>query len=425
MKVKRNGITLTEALAAIAVASIGLFGVMAIIPLAALQTKRGLEIDEVVNIGNSAIEMTKIYQMTDVSTWTNSNGIVIENINTDFLPGPDSTHILGFCYVIDPLLIKRPENSAFTNNIGTFPYAADGSNLSNAATGNTFEPAVRISIDNAYTPNYAAAQTIFQSVDDLVLDEVTDKLKLPPQKYNRTTPAANPLRRSATRKISWSVMLNADEYASDIYRMYVMVFQSRDTLVDVDADGAGDFIGEQTWDVVFNGSGAGGGEVTVSNPRGTRQLDDGIFVDDWMLLTDNLPTQATLINNPNDPNDDLVFPRWELLRAVDPSTNPIPASNAQFYFKRPIQPFNWYRVARVGSQINQRLSLVGPDFNASPQFEFVTVANINNYLAGNITLAQLEGSALFVDRQVFGTVFSGLEAVYEKTIRLENNSIWR
>jgi len=99
----------------------------------------------------------------------------------------------------------------------------------------------------------ALADHIFQSSDDLIFQEPVDKQSLPSQLYEDNAV------RSTNGKMSWMAMVTPQPNSpgSDLYRLYIIVFKSRDLNPGVS--------GELVLNIQFTGIGSGGGDAVLAD----------------------------------------------------------------------------------------------------------------------------------------------------------------
>lgn len=400
----RHGITITEALASIGVAAVGLFGVLAVIPFAARQAEVGLDLDYAVAAGKNAFHDFEARGMNDRSLWRIGFAETAGNV-VDFNPlsltsinlRPSQRVELAWgnqVVVIDPLFLK--ENADLSNtelSLDHFPLGnfLTGDNdpddldeldgVDDPSIGKSSLTVRRINVasrtnarddlfqstasllDDPLAYNFAQAINVFQHPDDLSFDDPEDKLLLPSQAYKLIDPTqsnqnvANRLKRQASGKISWMAMMVPENGNSFLYRAYMVAFKNRQLrfeLNDVDGNGDGnttrEIVGEKIYDaqLATGGQGIGGGEFILTYSSGTFRDNKSLRAGDWVLLTDN-------------------------------NTN-----------------YRWYRISRINdanAPANLQVTLTGPNWDAN-------------------------------STNVQAIALSGVVAVFEKTIPIENDSIW-
>jgi hypothetical protein len=391
----RRGITITEALASIGVAAVGLFGVLAVIPFAARQAEVGLDLDFAVAAGKNGFHDFEARGMGDRGVWrigyAETAGVPAADFNpnaftnVNLTPADRLETVWGNrVIVIDPLFLKVNEDlldSEFAIDhfpLGNFDVGdMDPDDLNDMKTSQT---AMRVNVaaktrfrndifqatnvltDDPLAYNFAQAVNVFQHQDDLSFGESEDNLLLPPQNYKLINPAqsnqdvTNRMKRSSSGKISWMAMMVPENGNPFLYRAYIVVFKKRQLRFKriSSTDNLGNITqqiaGERIYDALpaAGNQGIGGGEFDLTLTSGTFAENKSPRAGDWILLTDN------------DEN------------------------------------YRWYRISRTNSDNapdQLQVSLTGPNWNT--------------------TLTNTQAIAL-----------SGVIAVYEKTIPIENNSIW-
>jgi hypothetical protein len=400
LKRLKNGITITEALASIAVASVGLFAVLAVIPFAARQAEKGLNLDLSVTVGKNAFHDFEIRGMGDPGHWLLADG------NS---PSPNtSTSLAGQALVIDPLYITgNPidpslpysiSNPSDLNTIGKFPVSSHPGSLAVPPSpqisrltlaSNTMKDLADLDNDGDQTEvipvpyDLSLSEAVFQGGNDLVFEEPIDKLNLPSQLFTLKDPARskldsnNWLRRQTTGKISWMVMLVPKEQHPHLYRAYFILFKNRPLRSSntIRPDGVVVNKGEVVYQAqplgVQISSAAGGGGPIGGLPPGSPQYGQG---GGEFRLTYSAGEFV-------DPAKPLRSGNWLLLTQ----------QNRKFY--------RWYQVIRVDNTNapNSSVTLRGPDLDEQ------TV----------------------VEGGLHAIILEGVVAVYEKTIRIESESIWK
>ena len=235
-----------------AVATIGVFGVMALIPFAINQSQRGLDSDLANSFGRNAIEILQIkgvFQSTAVTNLTGTNSTeVLQSIafpspvlhnecETVFLGiekvvGNYSIESLGLEFPGDDrsgagLVHLDPVGVAYRSGpITSFTVDAD------QADPQIVIPSVTLRNNDLSGPirgimsrySFAEAMSLCSTGDDLVfgsqrLDSATGSVETldvaPPQQFHDMA-GDRPLKSQAARKISWSVMLNPSKHSATI-----------------------------------------------------------------------------------------------------------------------------------------------------------------------------------------------------------------
>lgn len=382
----RAGITVTEALASIGVAAVGLFAVLAVIPFAARQAESGLDLDIGVTIGKNAFHDFDVRGMGNVSNW-----------RLPYVPGSPSQNNFtpaaafwpGKAVVIDPLyltnnwpLIDVTVSDPATNpEVAAFPfpdYHTDPSKPDYAIN--------RINLAALGVPyDYSKADSVFRSMNELEFELPVDDLDLPLQKFKRDGTVV--MDRQYEGEITWMAMVVPDTNDATgvnphMYRLYVIVFKNRQMNYRT-GNASGEAVYSAT--VSGNGTGVGGGDFDfdlidtsadepVSGLSNQLVADDYLNAGDWVLLTDYTQTRDNGLGIPE---------------TVSVGTN-----------------WRWYRIRRVDvtGEANRngcQVTLAGPDWT------------------GDVDSFNFPGI-----RSARAIVMSNVIAVYEKTIRIEYDSIW-
>lgn len=393
----RNGITITEALASIAVAAVGLFAVIAVIPFAARQSELGLDLDVSVAVGKNA------FQEFDVRGFGNINRWRLPNIGGTPNVTPTPQYWPGKPFVIDPLFLTN--NDPIINpQITVFPYVLynnDENNI-NRIPPPTNPPLVgqpafgidRLNLASQNIPlTFAQAERIFRSANELLYDEAEDKLLPPNQQFSRDT-LGNDLKRSYAGNISWMAMVVPEagpttpaQANPHNYRLYVIVFRGRQlNFLPTGPKGEAIFKGRLLFPPGPGAVSPNGGAIELEPalnaelPTGINNSliqDDYVQTGDWILLTDYFTYQ----------NNNL-------------SDRPAPLDSAG-------RNWRWYQIQRVDPSVPSeqlgtlRATLVGPDWTGRD--------------------VQPLTPAIW---DVHAIMMSNVVAVYEKTIRIEYESIW-
>ncbi len=390
-RVAAHGVTLIEVLFSMGIISVGLLGVLLIVPLAGLRTARGTIADGADRMGRNAIREFDVREMRQPNVWTRLNTLVNPQTYVQYPaaatvanPNPPPGHPLissrSFC--IDPLFIATYRENAIAAGTNVpvetefFPYYA----MTNVNTETRMQ---RVSLRNFPSGpdgmSVDQAYDVFSSGDDLVFDLPDDLSALPIQNFS-----SNVTKRQSEGQFSWIATLTPKQDTlidgstlaqnTDLYLLSIVVFHRRDTSMTMQN---GDPLeegpdNERLVEVAsFDGAGYAGGDVllrTISRTtpiNGTAQhyaQDLEVREGQWVMLSAKVTTAAY-----------------------------------------PLHFFRWYRVVSADGGIDgngpytRNVTLQGPDWN-------VIAATPN-------TLTQC-------------TLLNNVVAVYEKTIRLETSSLW-
>lgn len=237
---RRRGISIVEVLTSMAVATIGVFGIMVMIPFAIKQSQSGLDRDAANIVGRNAAESLQAYGFLRVinnplaaPAAVPLGGCIYYSPNPADGGGPAiaaSGAFLGFdladprAFHLDP--IRMSEDLVVRGPTTRFPMAPYGDIVNNAWDQTTFPaPPASLLINSVNATNNSGvpftkteANRIFRSFDNLVFGN-TDYNGVefddvdPPQQYFDLTPSQNsltgtsPVRRQASGRISWSALM--------------------------------------------------------------------------------------------------------------------------------------------------------------------------------------------------------------------------
>jgi len=401
----RRGVSVMEVLMSIGIVSVGLLGVVALVPVGGHQADRGFMKDFSALYGKSAFRQFELRGMGEPRNWVvfNLNNGAPETFSTATSNRPGVPRPHGYC--LDPRFISR-HNPTANSAAARFPYTRPSGTdylASPSFSGSQVPPRPlhRISLDDGVNPasldplGKAFADLIFQSNDDLRLDKPDDRT-LPPvvwdaapatasgdsetiprpwQTFDGTAGLDDQDRRTSRQsegELSWLATIvpkvEAGGVADDLYILSVVVFENRELVGIIDPSdptdlGSLDGITERVVVIPdsngFLGGGFGGGEV-VLRPDGGNPPED--LVNDF---------------------DDFGAGSWiMLMRNSDFGTI-----------------YRWYKVIAADDQIDDSLNartvtLDGPDW--FPATSYPTRA----------------------------VIVPGVVAVYEKVLRLEGSSLF-
>jgi len=368
---RRRGLTLLEVLISIGIVSIGLMGVMLILPVAGYRAGQGALADSRSMNGLNWVDEFHARGMAQP-------GLYIGN--------PTPAFSANTAFVIDPKFAARHAGGTVVdgNDPKRFPYASD-------AVVAVPRFSLRRALGDSQMLSAIAADSIFQSHDDLVTQLPDDLTDPPIQQIAQSGTGGAFQKRASTGKVSWMAMMTPaapQGFITDTYRLSIVVFDSRNNDMpmgspvdavasDTDIDKVPtervafvrDLNSPTSWTAAFPGGGYHGGDMVLSvdapGPSATGVIPGALTVrnNDWLLLSANSSTGPVH--------------QWYRVAAFDPE------------------------VTAVGGGFQRSVTLQGPDWR------------LNN---GGVTPGSL--------RQPQATLVSGVIGVFEKTIRLEEPSIW-
>lgn len=325
---KRSAITILEVLIAIGVVSIGLFGVMAVLPLAVKRANQSTTLDDAAACAANAVDEFQIRDMGRTRNWVNTAGNQI---------GPATAP--GYC--IDPLFVAQLHAASAGNDPARFPYDDQG----NAALAMQ-----RISLRS--NPGAADPDMLDPSTADLIFTLRNDLQFSPPDENNRNAVEApvqeyivdgNPQKRAIQGRTTWFATLN--QSGSNNWNLSIVVCHNRDFDMTIANDAS--TVPEQRRQnehavsiSTFYSNGYRGGDCQL---RGPTPESIEVRTSDWVMLS-----ARSTVGNP------ITRHRWYRVAASDPAA-------------QQIGPTDWRR----------DVTLQGSDWNAStpgmgnPQVTFV------------------------------------------------------
>lgn len=404
--------TLLEILLSLAVAVVGIFGVLVLIPVSARMAETGLDLDEAGSLGRKALSEFEVRNMRNPANWAAVNPAAPQNI-VPVTPQANKS------YCIDPEFLARnyPQLAPATfNNIGAwFPINHSRTIIPPGPNQPLFLtplPSMHRITLAAFPPmgngeavlSEALAKEIFTGLDDLNIDSPEDAT-LPPTNHfhgeELYDPALNNIavlsKRQARGEKSWLAILTPQPSPnglpeSDLYTLYIVVYDQRDNNLASELNAltppANDLASRpgdtERWSTVQfgpTGFGLGGGEALIQavDPTGNnnpRVKDVDVNRDEWMMVCQRIT--ANRITNTG-------------------------AQLTQVY-----DLFRWYRITDVdeldvvGGLPSRYVTLDGPDWTTP-----------RNFTSGGVNFGE-----------VYGVTMTGVLEVYERTVRLESRSIW-
>jgi type II secretory pathway pseudopilin PulG len=269
----RAGVTLLEVLFSMGIVTVGLLGVMIIVPLAGSRSAQGMIADGADRLGRNAIRAFDVYQMRRPDSWAQLDPNNPGSGNYANFPYPwTDPYNPSEPFCIDPLYMAAHTGKA---GILRFPY------LGTATPPGSVPWMKRISLrrwPGATLPSgvmsIEQAGQIFLGEDDLVFNLPPDRTLPPQQKYDSSTS-----KRQWEGKFSWLATM-VPKQDSDQYLLSIVVFHRRESYAEA----------ERTVDVTsFDSNGFNGGDVTLSalpSPSTTPATEDDLKMKqgEWLLL---------------------------------------------------------------------------------------------------------------------------------------------
>jgi hypothetical protein len=391
---------------AIGIVSVGLLGVLLVVPLAGNRAARGFVADGADRVGRNAIREFEIRSMAQPNMWTRlktETGPAYQQYVPFPYPigGPAPGHstVTSRSFCIDPLFIAKyhadyeddPSNLV-PERAELFPYYPIASSAETRMQRISLRRFPGALVTPPTTPptvlgmRLPQAIGVFMSSDDLVFDLLPDPTEPPIQNWGE-----NDTQRQSEGRFSWMATLTPIQDTlidggtlaqnTDLYLLSIVVFHRRDMTMtmQVDTPSIEGPDNERLVEVLrFDGAGYGGGEVVLRTIERTTPSN---------TTPDHYKEDLTLRNGD-----------WLMLSAKVAA------------LPQPVHFFRWYRV------------LAADAIEPLPSGEFIRSVTLQGTDWDRIilTMAQVPGANMVTQ----ATLMNNVVAVYEKTIRLETSSLW-
>jgi len=251
----------------IGVVTIGLVGVLAIMPLAGRRASQGIVEDGKSLHGLSWVEEFHTRGYTNPNSWRYSDGSQVNGISGSVRP-----------YMIDPQFIAA--NGGGTNASTAFPFTTTGTPMQMRRISVWSNP-------QGSPPgvlNALGARSIFASQNDLSFQQAADSADPPVQQFFNTN-----AKRISDGRFSWMAMVTPTDASGQEWKLSVVVFHSRDPAfsnassanpaLDDDDNLANERIAQVT-DMI--GQGVNGGPMEITGQiLGDVKVNKG----EWVLLS--------------------------------------------------------------------------------------------------------------------------------------------
>jgi hypothetical protein len=393
---RRPGVTIVEVLFSVLIAAVGLFGAIAVFPVASGRARQARVNDSVANAGRSAVHTFDALGMRRYDRW------YTWNIGTGqfVLVTLTSSSPQSFC--IDSRFVANNTGTTGTYwaNAQYFPYTpfdtttfgTTGAQMTRVAFfPGKLDPGGATNKDQFDRTNSTArdkllADSLFQLEDDFVylrpgLDDVS-QLNIPGVKNDRSLPAmqrfdyngTTAVKRQSLGHLSWMATLVprvdlSTGLASDDYSLSVVTFYDRPTDLQLStfASGGNENLLERAVSI-YATSGDGGGEVVLYCPSASINAATAaarlkIRQNHWVLLSGTVTT------------------------GISPPTT--------------VSRFQWYRVAQCDNEV-----------------EFASGGGLPDRYQVYVSLIGPDWDTSVFNRAV---IVEGVVAVHEKTIRLDKS----
>jgi len=408
----RRGVTLLEVVFSIGIVSVGLLGVLIIVPLAGSRSSQGMIADGGDRMGRAAIRLFDVQHMRQPTMWTRYNTTNnpqqyqeygVQYVGTDrytYLWQPNvNTRLQARSFCIDPLFIANQKVLATANSTTVpleaqyFPYFQPGVFLAAGLDARMDRVSLRTVPGGATGMTLEQAVSVFMSDDDLVFNLPTDRTLPPQQKYDAST-----FKRQSEGKFSWiatltPVFTNYEEYNNqppastilpDNYVLSIVVFHRRDLSLTVATGTSATEEGADNERLAFvsqfHSEGFGGGDVELQTRPSRPASDLAVREGEWVMLSAMVDAGALF----------------------KPLASGHTVANTQQF----VPMFRWYRVMAADG-----ITGTGP---------YTRNVTLQGFDWNEVYALQALGRAT----QTQATLLNGVVAVYEKTICLETSSLW-
>ena len=387
---RRHGISLFEVLISILVAAIGVFGVILLIPFAWETAERGMDRENAINAAKNQFADFQAYGYHRTENWFDDvvedqkvTGSSVDNANqlqpsaADLVAAgspsvqPGSNIVGGWPYVIDPL--QAVQQTANGQPYERFPRETDFSSTGKMPRLNR----VNLRDVNGFPFTAELARRMNWQADDLVFKAPETELGPPRQAYFTLDTIGGVKRQYDGRFATFSFVVPMDDDRQQ-YRIVTLVGKAGDRsaervfVLDAPPNGGGANRG-------YQGILLGGGDVIMTESPETLPVPQKqpIRNGDWFMLLNYYRTDAT--------QDPTIDPMFDDIR------------------------MDFYQVLNASATENANeygVTLQGPDFDVFRDWD--PTAGVNA-ATQTVTYAILIPNVL---------------AVYERTIRAEEASLW-
>lgn len=336
---RTRGISLMEVLISIGVIALGIFGVASLIPVAQFKVAEGTVSDRVASIGPSAAAQFRIQGMNDPNNWT-MEVAQAELFTRDRALRNQGDYLDRKAYCIDPLWLAEAGYTTVTGGEPrrALPYFPVGADLTNGM--------LRMGLSNLKTGNRAIEAALARKVflyADMVFSRPSDQTLNARRQYFRdssahataaVTAAFQPDEAAPSASLSWFATVSPPAYGSaDEYVLSIVVVKDRLPLLGFTEDAVAiTAAGEEK--VSIAGS-QHSGEVwvdawPVANQQELKLTDLG--TGDWLLLSRVAVPPPTNTGLSNRDQAKRIY-RWtQIIGSSDETTVQVPSGNQGRYF---------------------------------------------------------------------------------------------
>jgi len=365
----RDGTTILEVIVTMLVATVGVFGVVALIPFAIRQAEIGLSREDAINAARNLQARMEASGYTDPNRWSDNRPTPTP------LPSSPYRQVRVFC--LDPIgatggsgvfPFSNIDITTHPQTVGLFPKMIYAGN-----TTEWLEGIPRFTLFDSTGTNtnisQALAKRMFGYDNDLLFETEQEKASPPAQQYFVDSTNANVKRMTEgnTSCLIFAVARGQNAMQSNEYTFYTVVYRKRVPSVQ----------SERVFTVVDNSVNPlpntlyGGGDIPVAEITTTTPDTPRLGRNDWVMMLNATP--------------------------------PPPADSSGNTFPGMIRSLQFYQVRETyEAGGNSRVTLQGGDFKLTDPLDPAGVAHLPTYMIH----------------------MPDVIAVYESTFRWESNSTW-
>lgn len=291
---QRRGISLLEVIISIGVASVGLLGVLALIPLGGAQARQGQIHERAGNIGVAALGEVRTRDLLNPNQL-----LAYDTVNSQ--------------YMLTGNILQRSSRESFC--LDPQGFSTTNSAFPSLSTARMY----RLTMNNGSGVPISAefADLIFRSHDDLSLNvSETDRTLPPTQVWSRANDNTSQTRRQSRANMSWMLtafpnMGKGIDRTYDLWTVSIAVFNNR--VIDPTNTLKGEFTATVT---SMPGGGIAGGDIEIAFDTSVYTADDineaKTPENSWLLLSG----QVTANDSSGNPRQANVF-QWYRVLASD------------------------------------------------------------------------------------------------------------
>lgn len=273
----RRGVSLLEVLFSIGVVSIGLLGVVALLPLAANQVRKGVQADDAAMVGLNALNRIELQGMSDPSSWEHPN----YNIDAVWLDTA-FTNSRSFCidpmFVVDNESVTPPVTTPATNKL-LFPYYERGG----SDRPRMWRISLKSSPFSSTRMSRLQASRIFWDENRMLFDRPEDDTLDATPRY-QLSPSNDPMLRESRGNLSWFATLvpklGPGSGYGGLYTLSAVVLEDRSGTLDLSLMPDQELLASVT---AFYSGGLSGGDVEIT--AGSQAILEELRAGQWIMLS--------------------------------------------------------------------------------------------------------------------------------------------